>query len=171
MKKKFLVAAGGSTLVLGGLVTGLVAAPLIGKTYADEASDYPPIIKNLAEHFGSEPTEVLEVFEATKEEHREDRMDDLVADGIITEAQKDLIMEHQEETRAKKEEIFNSEMTVEERREAMQELRSELETWAEENNIPEEALRKGKGGPRMGVGSHNEMGLRKNGLGGMGFRR
>lgn len=110
---------------------------LLGTSYvlAEDTSDYPLIVQNIADKFGLNPDDVELVFEDTKDERRSNHLDHLVEDGKITEEQKTLILEKEKEMEAKREEIMNSEMTVDERTEAMQNLRDEMKAWAEENGI------------------------------------
>ena len=136
--QKYLITVAGITVIGGG------ALFLGGKALAEEVNTtYPLIVQNLAEKFGLNPDEVQTVFTETREERQEMRMDSLVEDGVITEDQEALIDARLEVFRSDVEALAAQSMTAEERHTAMQELRLELETWAEDNNIPTIALRMG----------------------------
>jgi len=160
MNKKTIALAGVTTAAIG--VAGLVGLGGLSVVSAqDNLDDYPLIIQNLAEKFGVGAEEVKQVFEDTRTEQRNNRLTELVEDGKITEDQKNAIIEKMEEVEGKMEEIRNTQMTVEERHDAMQELREELEQWAEDNGID---IPLGFG---MGMGKGRGMGA---GMGeGMGF--
>jgi hypothetical protein len=135
------------TSVLGVVTLNQVSAQI-------ENGGYPPIIQNLASTFNVSEDEVHDVFEQTREQNRSDRLDKLVEEGVITEDQKNLIITHQEEMHEKIEALRDQDLTDEERQTKMEELREEAKTWAEENNIPEEAMRMGRGrrpGMRQGM--------------------
>lgn len=133
-------------LALGILPVTLAAVGVIGlvgmtSVYAEDSTDYPTIVQNLAEKFGLSESDVQSVFEETRTQEKEERLDELVDDGTITEAQKQLILDKEEEQQTKMEEIMDQSMTASERRDAMDALRDEMDTWADENDIPQEALR------------------------------
>lgn len=124
------------------LLTGALAVGSLGFTraYAQENSTYPPIVEKLAEKFGLNRDEVLDVFE----EHRDDRkaemfanfserLDDLVAEGKITSEQKEKILDKHEEVQTKMESL--KDLDPQERKAQMQAFHEELKKWAEENNI------------------------------------
>lgn len=133
--KKTLALAVTAILIAG--VAGLVGVLGITKAYAQESLDsYPILIQNLAEKFNLDSEEVFEVFEDTREQRVNERLDAFVEDGTITEEQKELIIEKQEDFRSQFEDIHNQQLTSEERRNAMFELKEEMRDWAEENDIP-----------------------------------
>lgn len=108
--------------------------------------EYPPIVERIAERFGLNESEVESFFDEVREERREkkqiraeERLSQAVADGLITEEQKQLIIEKKAELKDEKESLRGLE--PEERREAMQELRAEFEEWAEDNGIDLSELR------------------------------
>jgi hypothetical protein len=63
----------------------------------------------------------------------EERLTQAVADGKITEEQKEKILDKHEEMQAKMESL--KDLEPEERKAQMQTLHEELKKWAEENNI------------------------------------
>lgn len=97
----------------------------VTKISADEAGGSPSIIQKLAETFNLDETEVQGVFEAQREErmqekqaHFEEHLDQLVADGELTEEQKQAIIDKKAEME-----------------ETMTAMRENMQTWAEENGI------------------------------------
>lgn len=157
--KKYVITFAGIAVVGGGML--VVGARALA---ADSTTTYPLIVQNIAEKFGLDAAEVQSVFTSTREEEHatrtEERLSQLVDDGVITEDQKSLIKTRMEEHQSAIEALDDKSMTMEERRTAHQELRTELESWAEENDIPTTALI-GLGGP-MGRGGHGgpgEMGM------------
>ncbi|MCA9382392.1 hypothetical protein KC660_03230 [Candidatus Dojkabacteria bacterium] len=141
-KKKTFQIAG--VAVLGTIATlslALGGGLLTSKTLAATTSGtYPTIIENLATKFNLNKDEVQQVFEDTKTQIQTDRLDNLVSDGTITEEQKQLVLDKQEEIKTKVDEINNKELTATERREAMDNLRDEIQQWEDDNNIPEHVL-------------------------------
>lgn len=137
-KKTLAVAiALGAVMIAGILGTGL--------TKAEEGGNYPPIIQKLVERFNLNADEVQEVFnEVRGERHQEmqfrseERLNQVVEEGKITEEQKGLILAKREEMRERQEEMKN--LSFEERKAAREEHREEMENWAEENGIDLEQL-------------------------------
>lgn len=161
MNKKTIALAGVTTLAVG--IVGLAGVAGLSVVSAqNNLEDYPPIIQNLAEKFGATPEEVQDVFKQTREERRARHLEQLVEDGKITEDQKELIMKKQDELQAKRDEIRNSQMTFDERRNAMQELHEEMQQWAEENGIDLPMSGRGRDmgnrGMRMGMGKEEGYG-------------
>ena len=99
-----------------------------------------------------------QAFDGTCEERQEqmqvraeERLDQAIADGLITEDQADAIAEKREEMRDDRQALRDLE--PEERHEAMEELRDEMHEWAEDNDIdlPQFELGQKQGfGRRMG---------------------
>jgi hypothetical protein len=149
-----------TSLVSVGAFAILTAAGIVGVTQfsaQENNSSYPPIITNLSNKFGVSEEEVKTVFEETREQRHEERLNDLVSKGVITEEQKQLIQDKKKEMQSKYVELRNSEITPEQRKEIRETHMEEMKKWAEENNIPAEAFqgpREMKGG-RMGRGRHN----------------
>ena len=123
-----------AALILVGVVgSGIVQAQNVGNNL--------PIVQQLAETFGLQEDEVEAVFEAVRDERQDqmqkergERLDEAVANGVITEEQKQAIIAHQEQVRG-------------ERQEKMQQQRGEMDSWFEENGIDHEALQEYMGGP------------------------
>lgn len=129
------------SLALGG---GLLGAKAFAET---TTGNYPTIIENLASKFGLNKDEVQQVFEDTRTQERSDRLDNLVSDGTITEDQKQLVLDKEDEIKTKIDEINNQELTATEKHDAMDALRDEIQQWEDDNNIPERVL-----GPMGGMG-------------------
>lgn len=139
MKSKLILTILGLT-VLGAAVFGTLGV------HAQTSTNNPvtSLVEKLAQKFGLNQAEVQAVFN----EHRsqihaqmlvriEERLNQAVTDGKITEAQKQLILdkhkEFQEKHEAQKETLQN--LTPDERRAEIEKNKTELETWAKENGI------------------------------------
>jgi len=141
MKKAFI-----GTLVLA------LCFIAVGTVFATE-SNFCPIAQRIAERFNLSESEVQEVFTEAREERRqemevrfEERLNELVNAGEITEEQKGLVLAKKVEMQEKREEL--KDLSWEERKEALKELRQEMREWTEENGID---LR-GFGGEYRGFG-------------------
>jgi hypothetical protein len=133
------------------LTLGLAALIGVGtlgvKAVSAQDSDYPPFIEGLSERFGLNQDEVKTFFDEQMEvrhdqmmEAKEDRLGQAVEDGVITEEQKEALLNKWEEMRQEREQE-----------------RQEMQAWFEENGIDPEALRNYWGfGPR---GMHPHMGM------------
>ena len=140
MSRKLMI-----TLALVG--TTLVGVGMAGRVIAQEANYYPPVISTLAERFGLSEDEVKDAFDEIRAENQammqtrhEERLQEAVNAGVITEEQKQLILDKQEEMRAQNQE-------------RRQEHQAEMEAWASENGIDLTAMHEYMGGPRgMGQG-------------------
>lgn len=126
------------------------------------------LITKLAQAFGKSEDEVQAVFNQLHEdqmaEHQQQvntKLDDAVAQGTITEAQKQLILAKQEELRADKQADLENwqNLTPEERRTQMQAHREEMQTWANDNGINLSLLNLGWGKGMMGGGRGGHMGF------------
>jgi Tfp pilus assembly protein PilV len=163
--KKLLTIAGllASVGTIGVLGLTNVSAETNGTT---DESPMSSLVGKLADKFNLNEQEVQAVFDEHKDdmhkEHRatfEERLSEAVADGKLTEDQKAKILAKLDELQSQREANHESfkDMSSEERREAMEKRREELETWAEENDIPEDYLpfAFGKGhGPGMKFRAH-----------------
>ncbi len=146
MKKAILI----SMLVVGVLVLGTSVAK------ADETKDYPPIIQKLVEKFGLNETEVKQVFDEQRTERkaemqakREEKLNQAVGEGVITEEQKQALLAKKEEVRVNKGEL--KDLSKEEREAQREANREEMQTWAEGQGIDLEALHQFMG-PKKGPG-------------------
>ncbi|GAB4159047.1 MAG: hypothetical protein Fur003_2850 [Candidatus Dojkabacteria bacterium] len=158
MNKKKLLTIGISTVAgLGVIAAGAGVTKVAAATATTE---YPLIIQNLAEKFGVKESEVAQVFETTREERFEERLDALVSDGKLTEAQKTKLIAKHKEIEAEREKIMDQSLTASERREKLQALHEKFEQWLEDNDISielgrgmgREGMHRGMGGEGFGMG-------------------
>ena len=145
----------------------LVAAGIVLLGLPQQANAQGPgeeiqtLIQKLATKFGLKQADVQTVFDEHRNEmntkregNYEARMTQLVKNGKITEAQKQLILTKHKELEAKREANKDSykNMTAEQRKAAMDKERTDLEAWAKQNNIDVKYLfggEMGKWGMRM----------------------
>lgn len=123
-------------LALAILVVGILAS----NAQAQEVNQYPPVVQKIADKFNLNVTEVQQVFDEERDVRRADRyahfaerLNDFVAEGQLTEEQKEAILERHESMQDEMESLKN--LSPEERRERMQALHEENRKWAEENGI------------------------------------
>ena len=125
MAKKVLI----TTL---GLAT-LIAVGVIGTsiTKAEEEGYKLPIVTRIAENFDLEEDEVQAVFDAARDERhqmmqqgKEEKLNQAVSDGVITQEQREALQNKWEEMKAEK-----------------RQYRGEMEVWMEEQGIDNDALR------------------------------
>ena len=102
--------------------------------------NFPPIIQKLIEKFNLDPAKVDEVFQeqrkemkAKQQENYEQRLEQAVKDGKLTEKQKEAILSKWNEIQTKLEAL--SKLSPEERQKALKELRDDTEKWAKDNGI------------------------------------
>ena len=152
MKKKTILIAG--IVVVAVAVMGMAS---LGIAATQGTESYPPIVQKLAEKFNLKPADVNAVFEEERTERRAEhrqRYEDLLAqavkDGKITEKQKTAIIAKQAELREAMDGLRD--LAPEERRAAMEKQRTELETWAKDNDIDLRYLMMGGRGFKHGRG-------------------
>jgi Tfp pilus assembly protein PilV len=148
MKKNSKVILGAVGVIVSVAVVGalaLTSASAVSAQEAESENSTPLIIQNLVKKFGLEEDEVEEVFEQTREERGQERLKNLG----VPEDKIEAVKLKQEEMREKVEAVRNAELSLEDRHEAMQSIREEAESWAEQNDIDPRALR---GGGVMGRG-------------------
>ncbi|OGD86998.1 hypothetical protein A2164_04195 [Candidatus Curtissbacteria bacterium RBG_13_35_7] len=145
------------------IVIGIVGASIFGVNAisAEDNQNYPPIIQKLVERFNLNQDEVVEVFQEAREERHqmmqekiEERLNQAVTDGKITEEQKQAILAKKAEMQNKRAEFAN--LPREERWQAMNNFREEMRTWAQENNFDLKEIfgfgHKGMDGKHFGMG-------------------
>ena len=141
MNKKILLTAAALTIIGGSVFT---ASKVSAETATASLNPMSTLVQKISDRFGLNKDEVQEVFDevhaeryAEMEQRYEDRLTQLVADGTITDAQKQLILEKHNDLREEHEANKDSfiDKTPEERRAAFERTRSELEDWAEQNGI------------------------------------
>ncbi len=117
------------------------------------------LVDKIAQKFNLNKADVQKVFDedravhqAEHEQKENERLDQAVKDGKITQAQEDLIKAKVKELQAKREAARDAmkDKTKAERKATMDAERTDLEKWAKGNNIPAEYLLfgpHGHGGP------------------------
>lgn len=135
MKTKTIVTL---VIILG--VLSLVSVLGINSVQANGEGNYPPIVQRLVERFNLDQGEVEQVFDEAREQRRaemqnrfQERLDQAVTDGQITEEQKQAISAKKAEMQANREEM--KDLSFEEIKELRETHRQEMEAWAEENGI------------------------------------
>ena len=148
MTKNTVKLLAASSVLVGGLALGSNVF-----AQSEGTNSFPPFLERIAEHFNLDESEVTSFMEQMHEERHEQmqermqtHLDDKVADGTITEEQKQLLLEKHNEMQAEREQLRQ------ERQAEREEHRAEMEAWAEENGIDLESLR-----PEDGFGSHHGM--------------
>lgn len=139
------------------LLTGALAVGSIGVRMADAETTYPPIVQKLAERFGLDEGDVQDVFDEVHDERYtdmmakwEERLNDFVTEGKITDQQKQALIDKQQELESMMLELRDK--TPEERRTQMQALHDEFTQWLKDNGIDTEFV-----GPLM-FGEHHGRG-------------
>ena len=134
------------------LIFPVVALTVLGLAVLDvnlasadnSSSSRDTIVQKIAEKFNLNKDDVQQVFDEVSNEHKaemqareEERLNQLVTDGKITEDQKTLIQNKHKELRTERESNKDNfkDLTPEERRAQMEEKKTELKTWADENGI------------------------------------
>ena len=172
MNKKILIPIA-ALVVLGGL-----GAAKVGTVYAqDNEFRFPPMIQKIIEKFGLDESEVAQLMQENREERQaehqamtEEKLNEFVAEGKLTEGQKSALLAKIAERQENMDEW--KDLTPEERREKAVEHRAEMEAWAEENGINLEELGLlGRGfgmGPGGPGGDEHRLRGPKDGFGGFG---
>jgi hypothetical protein len=167
MNKKLLIIPA-AALIVGGLSLSTTQASAFNKSFSDH-----PMISKIAEKFGLDEAEVQgfmeEQREAKQAEMQEKFMEKLnaaIADGKLTQEQKELILQKHEEMKnrqvGQKENMHD--LTPEERevmREERQAEREGMELWLEENGIDGEYFGHGNGFNEKNGGPGRKMGRGK----------
>lgn len=119
------------------------------------ANPMASLVTKIAAKFNLNQEEVQAVFDEERQERRqerqrweEDRLSQDVADGKITEAQKELILAKREELEATRQTHLGATLSEEERSALREKHRQEIEAWGEENGIDPRYL--GRMGGRRG---------------------
>jgi hypothetical protein len=153
-----------AALVVGGAVLyGSTQASAFGGAFEGNMHS------RLAEKLGLDESKIESAFDEMRAEHQaerqtqfEERLNQAVTDGEITEAQKQLILDKHEVLKAQHEADFENkgEKTREEWRAERQAHREEMESWADENGIDLKYFFGGMGkfGDGPGMGMHRGFG-------------
>ncbi len=146
-------------LIAGTAVTiGLASVAGIGVASAASSSGDSSgnnLVDKIASTFNLDKSKVQAVFDANHQEHEakrqaniEAKLTQAVKDGKLTETQKSAIVAKLTEIRADMDANRDAmkDKTPAERKAAREQKRTDLETWAKQNNIPTEYLRFVMGG-------------------------
>lgn len=136
----------GKSLLIGGVIGTMGLGTLAGAGIASAQSTDPhaSLIDKIAARFNLDKDEVEKVFEeeraAMEAEHAErisERLQKLVDDGTITDAQKEAILQKIDELKAERDALKDEwkNLSSDERRSKMKEKRAELEAWANEQGL------------------------------------
>lgn len=128
------------------IAIAVVGAGLFGVSHvsAQDADSHDTLVQKIAQKFNLNQEEVKAVFDEhrtervkIKHEKMDERLNQLVSEGEITEEQKVLIQNKLNEQHAKLKANMESlkDVSREERREAFQKEHEALRAWAMENNI------------------------------------
>ena len=138
-------------LVVGGSVLSVGYVNAQG-----EENPASTLVTKISQKFNLNESEVQAVFDEARDEKKtemksnfENRLNQAVADGKITESQKTVIMEkfgNPSENKVGREDFKN--MTMEERKTKMEGKRTEMENWATQNGISSDVLKDVLGGNR-----------------------
>ena len=149
MNKKIIIPG----LAIAALGVGLV---LTGSASAHGMIGDGDFSSRLAQRFNLSEDEVSGFMGEIHEEHRaeheglmEERLDQAITGGKLTEEQKSAWLAKHEEIQVRMEELKDA--SVEERHEAMRGLHEEMQAWAEEQGIEMPMFRM-KMGRHMGIG-------------------
>lgn len=132
------------------LIPLLAVMMLASATYAttnvkaDDSKTFSPLVKRMIERFNLNENEVEEVVDEFRDEHHfrmqermAERLGNLISEGLITEEQKDSLLDKFAEMRMEHEEMMGVrwKMTEEQRLAAYDAHRDQLESWATENGL------------------------------------
>lgn len=126
---------------------------------ADSENGQNGLAQRIAQRFNLNQEEVEAVMQENREARHEEHLNQLVADGKITEEQKALLQEKHKEMQANR--VQDRNLSQEEREAKREQNRAEMKAWAEENGIDLSVL----GGPREGgpKGPGKGMGMHRSG--------
>jgi hypothetical protein len=135
-KKKYKIILP-SVVALGVLLGILNAYTTVS---ARDMAMYTPLVQKIAERFDLDEGEVQSVFNEYRDEHfaemyamHEEKLSDAVADGKITEEQKQMILEKHEKMHNLS--LETADLDPEARHQRMHEVREESRTWENENDV------------------------------------
>jgi len=143
-------------------IVAVVATATFGavNTFAQaKTTQHDSIVQKLVQKFNLNEDQVKAVFEEERTERQaemqtkfEERLNQSVSEGKITEDQKKLIIaKHEEEQNEREADRANwQNLTSEERRSQMDEHRTEMQSWAEENGIDMQYFMQGFKGEMRG---------------------
>jgi hypothetical protein len=152
MKRSNLLMAVGTLGAIGAITLAGSSAVLADDNIANDS-----LAQKIAQKFNLNQTDVQAVINENRQSRHQDRLDNLVTDGKITEAQKDLILNKMQEWHDNKPDFANMDRT--ERQDAIQKHRDEMQTWAKDNGIDPSIFENsmGKHGNREQGNRHGQM--------------
>ncbi len=112
-------------------VLGLCGIATVSIQAEDVGEKYPPIVEKLAERFNLDTGEVKEFFD----KNREERMQERLAEAGITEEQLQALKAKKQELREECGALRGEDISFEEKKARMQEMKEMMKAWAEENEI------------------------------------
>lgn len=155
-RKSLLVASTAAIIGTAGVLGGGFAVAQAATTTSNDN-----LATKIAQKFNLKPEDVQKVLDENRAAHEAEHqarlstnLNQLVTDGKLTTAQKDLILAKQKELATQREADHTAmeSKTQAERKALMDQKRTELEQWAKANNIPTEYLRYVMGGHGRGHG-------------------
>ncbi|MEN8253017.1 MAG: hypothetical protein ABFQ62_01415 [Patescibacteria group bacterium] len=160
---KHMLTLGAVALTAG----AVVAAGAASVSARNVGTDRDEMSQKIAQRFGLDQSEVESFFEENRAQHQaerqaqfEENLTQAIADGKITEAQKQAILVKHEEVKSQRDSIRDLE--PEERRAAMQEKHEEMRTWAESQGISlEDIMPKPRGGRGVSQDKSRGMGMHR----------
>lgn len=148
-------------LIVAGITTAVGVTGLAGMSVASAATDtakagpMSSMVETLSEKFSLDKSQVQSVFneqhdkmEAEREAAVQKKIAQLVTDKKITQVQADKINAKRAELEKERDTLRDSSKTREEIKDVMQSKRTELEAWADANDIDRDYLRYVMGGGR-----------------------
>lgn len=156
------------TLLSAGVVTAVAAGTFAGVSAVNahgDGTNKDELIDRIAADAGVDRTTIEASFEAHREEMkaeretaRAERLDGLVADGTLTQEQRDALEAKFSEMQDAKEALRDQDLTREEMHQQMEQTRDEFEAWAEEQGIDLDAIKPegGRGHGRRGFGHQHQ---------------
>lgn len=158
LTKSLIVASIVGTIGLGGVAT---AGAVSGDTTTGSSDPMTSLVDKIASKFNLDKSKVQEVFtadrterEANREKAQSTRLQELVDNGTITAAQKSAIEAKVVEMKSEREanKTAMEDLTDEERKTKMDEKRTELESWVNEQGLDLTKLKGILGGGGHGGG-------------------
>jgi len=128
-----------SVAIIGSAVLGISKAN--AQTTPNNVSN---IIQKLSQRFGLNENDVKQVFDQNRQERQsqmetkfEERLNQAITDGKITQAQKELILTKHEQLQAERNANLTNwqNLTPDQRRTEMEKQRTDMKTWATDNGI------------------------------------
>lgn len=156
LKKKVIIPTIALVAILGAVAIGTMPVSASGPVYGN-------LVQQIAQRFNLSESDVQKVFDDVRVEHQQEmktnwdnRLSQLVTDGKITDAQKNLIIAKHNEIQTQMDALRD--LSPEERHTKMQEISDSLKQWASDNNIDLQTV--GLFGMHAGFGRGFMMGYR-----------